>query len=325
MVPRAPLPLGSLIHRMASVPLPEEEEGNEAFRASLEILLRTVRADAFALLKGSVGEGSYRVFAGKGLLSPEGKTPTIRYSALEGRGTPPGGSGEVLFSLEGPFSDPFLSREKAATVLAACSGPGSGRAGVLAIRRTGESFSPSEKDRFAAVACVLNLRMRCGFAPWAEGSPVVRQAAGDLESFPFFMDALGKEVSRSRRSEGEVTVGILSLGRGLEGAPAEGGDLERVAGVLKSRLRDFDTLVRYSGRELAFILPDASGEEALGVIKRVLADAAGEEGRPFPAVHVGLSSYPRDGATVERLLETAEAALNCAREQGDSAVSRWKG
>jgi diguanylate cyclase (GGDEF)-like protein len=120
-----------------------------------------------------------------------------------------------------------------------------------------------------------------------------------------------------------VTVAILSLDPGDGGAPGEG-EVEFAARVLKEELRNFDTITRYSRRELAFILPDLGGDEALKVMERVLGAITSERPQDLPAIHVGFSSYPENATTVERLIETAEAAVNLARDKGPSSISRWK-
>lgn len=324
MVRRTALPLESLIRRLASLPS-HQGEGPEVFRARLQVLCDTLNADAFAFLKKPEESKAYSVFAGDGLLAPSGKTPSLSTSTLPGGETlEAAGDNQSEYSLKGPFSDAFLLGEKARAVLIACLGSGKGSVATLALRRTGKRFTLSEEKRFASIAYVLNLEMRLGQGPEASEGADPRDPTTGLGYFPQFIQALGKEISRSRRNAGKVAVGVLSLGRGKEGAFLQEKVMKRIAGVMKAHLRNFDTIVRYSGRELAFVLPDVGGEEVFGVMNRVLDAIAEDESQAPPAVHIGFSSYPEDASTVERLIETAEAALNLARDKGNFAVSCWK-
>ena len=60
------------------------------------------------------------------------------------------------------------------------------------------------------------------------------------------------------------------------------------------------------------------------VMDRVLKVIIEGKEKILPAIRIGFSSYPEDATTVERLIETAEAAVNLARDKGRFAVSRWK-
>ena len=317
-------PLEVLIGRLAAIPRGESLALSNP-GIYLEVLEDTVRADAFALLKGPKIKGAFSVVAGRGLSAPPERIPPFSCSALGLRKDPGDGKGREIYSLKGPFADdPFLSGEDARVVLLVLFGPGKGIAGALAVRRNRKSFTRPERDRFASIAHVLYLQTQSGSGPEENTCSDVRDPVTGLGYFPVFLETLGKEISRSRRSAGKVTLGILSLGKGNESRAPEERDMEQMAGVMKAQLRDFDTLFRYSRGELAFILPDAGIQEVFGVMDRIFEVASAGKGVSLSSVHVGLSSYPEDAATMERLIETAEAALNQAREQGD-AVSRWKG
>ena len=100
-----------------------------------------------------------------------------------------------------------------------------------------------------------------------------------------------------------------------------------VTRTFQSHLRNFDTLVRYSSVMLAFIFPELRSTEGVRVLDRVtgeIVSSLGGEGTA-PEIYVGLSCYPEDGATVERLIEMAEAAMNQALEESRPGVYRWEG
>ena len=90
------------------------------------------------------------------------------------------------------------------------------------------------------------------------------------------------------------------------------------------QLRNFDTVIRYSSAEFALILPDIGGGNAEKVMSRVVDVVRSSNGREAVSLYAGLSCYPEDGSTAERLIETAEAALNKAVEERSMKVTRWK-
>jgi diguanylate cyclase (GGDEF)-like protein len=102
--------------------------------------------------------------------------------------------------------------------------------------------------------------------------------------------------------------------------------LLNVTRTFQDQLRNFDTLVRYGSMELAFILPELRSAEMVRVVDRFMEEivsSLGGEGKA-PDIYVGLSCYPEDAATVERLIEMSEAAMNRAIEESRPGVYRWE-
>jgi GGDEF domain-containing protein len=312
------LSTASLIARLASSPprYGEEEGGTVGLR--LEILGEAVQADACALVWISLRDETVTLLGGRGLRDPSSVPGWVQPSGYLARAASECRHIQHVFSTQPPPGDPFLSAEGTEQLLLACMEG----AGVLAIRRTDTPFSTAEISRFAAVSYVLNMEMIRGLTHGGGKGSGARDPVTGLGLFPEFHRTLGRELSRNRRKTGRVTAGILSLEPGEGQGPGEE-DVVFVAGVLARQLRDFDTIVRYSGRELAFILPDLGGEEAARVVDRVLKEIISEKEGTLPSIHIGFSSYPDDATTVERIIETAEAAVNLAREKGTYAVSRW--
>jgi diguanylate cyclase (GGDEF)-like protein len=98
-----------------------------------------------------------------------------------------------------------------------------------------------------------------------------------------------------------------------------------IASAFGKQLRNFDTLDRYGSCELAFILPELKSSESVRVLERVVRETVSSLGTQgdVPDIYIGLSCYPEDAATVERLIEMAEAAMNRAVEASTSGVFRW--
>jgi len=145
-----------------------------------------------------------------------------------------------------------------------------------------------------------------------------------LGLFSDFQNTMTKELSRARRGGRAVTMGIMAV------VPQEGASkdeaLLNVTRTFQDQLRDFDTLTRYGSLEFALILPDLKSAEGVRVVDRVLKEmvsSLGDEGSE-PDIYVGLSCYPDDSATVERLIEMAEAEMNRARDGARPGVYRWE-
>ncbi len=124
-------------------------------------------------------------------------------------------------------------------------------------------------------------------------------------SASFLEDRLAAEVDRAVRYRRPLGLLMLRVEGGTTDAV-----LERMVGVL----RRMDILCEYGPDELAIIVPEADREGA-DAAARVIARAARGPGDEA-AVHVGLATYPDDGAEAEELVSRARAALRRARAGG---------
>jgi diguanylate cyclase (GGDEF)-like protein len=84
-------------------------------------------------------------------------------------------------------------------------------------------------------------------------------------------------------------------------------DLREVGNMVSPQLRHMDILTRGDGNELLIVLPRAGRAEAALVASRILRALNNHSTTLASTVHLGLASYPVDGATGTELFE-------CARE-----------
>jgi diguanylate cyclase (GGDEF)-like protein len=292
------------------------------------VLDSAVRADSFAILALHPASFTARILAGKDLRThPEGTAGTIEVpgmaALLSGCG-----SGQIR-AAKGPFhDDPFLEREGAEALVLACRDSGTERLVTLALRRRAESFTAAEKERFLIVSGVIHLMISGPYDILEHEKQSDKDPITGLGLYPAFHNTLEKEISRSRRRSGKICIAILqvTVGKGSgnsEPLPADSSVL-LVADTLVDQLRNFDTVIRYSPSEFALILPEIGGDDAEKAVTRVADAVRSSDGKEAVVVHAGLSCYPEDGSTAERLIETAEAALNQAVEDGSGGVTRWK-
>lgn len=313
--------LSRLINRILDLPLCED---GRTMEDRLKILAETVNADAFAMLQIHPGKGDARILGGSGLQTPVDKwqmqieTPFLAEQTANFPDVP------ALAVVDSFADDPFLDGEGVRSLLFKPAVVGEVCLATIALRRKKRPFTVSEIERFATVSGVINMSELLCHLPGEQDTLRGTDKLTGLGLFTDLHETMVKELSRARRGGGTVTMGILSVVP--RGSVSADDALLDVTRTFLDQLRNFDTLVRYSSMELAFILPDLRSAEGVRVVDRVMGEivsSLGGEGSA-PDIYVGLSCYPEDGATVERLIEMAEAAMNQAHEESRPGVYRWE-
>jgi two-component system cell cycle response regulator len=135
------------------------------------------------------------------------------------------------------------------------------------------------------------------------------------------IEVLESEIQRSGRTGRSFAVLLFDLD-GLKKINDRFGHLvgsaaiKRVGNVLQGRSRAIDTAARYGGDEFALVLPESTEEDARQAAVRI-CDALAQDGQaPALSVSVGLSVYPKDGTTIEKLLGAADSALYGMKNRG---------
>jgi diguanylate cyclase (GGDEF)-like protein len=147
---------------------------------------------------------------------------------------------------------------------------------------------------------------------------VRRQASLDsvtgLANHRQMFEVLQNELQRSGRTGRSFAVLLFDLD-GLKKINDRYGHLtgtkaiKRLALALRNGSRAIDTPARYGGDEFALILPESGVAEAERAAKRVCERLAHDGLRPRISVSVGISVYPTDGTTVDKLLGAADVSL----------------
>jgi diguanylate cyclase (GGDEF)-like protein len=147
----------------------------------------------------------------------------------------------------------------------------------------------------------------------------------------YLMEALGKEVQRSVRKAGNLSLIILDIDHFKQVNDTYGhlqGDvvLQKVAQQLQKELRAYDTAARYGGEEFIAVLPDATLEEAVFVAERVRAsvEATKFSGALSPlklTVSIGVARFSSpDCTTVDSFIKLADDSLYRAKANGRNRV-----
>jgi diguanylate cyclase (GGDEF)-like protein len=142
-----------------------------------------------------------------------------------------------------------------------------------------------------------------------------------LANHRHLIEVLESEIQRSGRTGRSFAVLLFDLD-GLKKINDRFGHLvgsaaiKRVGNVLQGRSRAIDTAARYGGDEFALVLPESTEEDARQAAVRI-CDALAQDGQaPALSVSVGLSVYPKDGTTIEKLLGAADSALYGMKNRG---------
>ena len=139
-------------------------------------------------------------------------------------------------------------------------------------------------------------------------------------------DRLDQAMEMVRRSGKQVAVLFLDLDRFKPVNDRLGhriGDmlLQAVAVRLRTSLRGVDTVSRVGGDEFVVVLPEMpTTTAACDTAQKILSVLAQpyhiEDHELSVTPSIGISLYPRDGATVEALLSCADAAMYHAKRAG---------
>jgi diguanylate cyclase (GGDEF)-like protein len=135
-----------------------------------------------------------------------------------------------------------------------------------------------------------------------------------LANYRRLVEVMDGEIQRSQRTGRAFALLLFDLD-GLKEINDKYGHLtgssaiKRLAVALRNSSRAIDTPARYGGDEFALVLPESKEEEARQAAMRICDLLAHDGHKPRITVSVGLSVFPRDGATIDKLLGAADHAL----------------
>ena len=135
-----------------------------------------------------------------------------------------------------------------------------------------------------------------------------------LANYRHMHEVVTREIVRSRRTERPFALLLMDLNQlkvinDRHGHVVGNRAICRVAEAMQASCRTVDTPARFGGDEFAVVLPETDMSEAWGVADRVHERLAASSEQPALVLSVGVSQYPRDGATPEALIEHADTAL----------------
>ena len=143
-----------------------------------------------------------------------------------------------------------------------------------------------------------------------------------LSNYGTLINVAEAEIQRSRRTARPFSILLFDLDR-LKAINDAHGHLVgsraicRLAQVLKLHSRATDTAARYGGDEFAIVLPEADKEAAEAVGRRICERLSQDGEFPQITVSVGAAVFPKDGETIDGLLNAADKALYGMKRRSD--------
>ncbi|MET0087583.1 MAG: EAL domain-containing protein [Sedimenticola sp.] len=151
-----------------------------------------------------------------------------------------------------------------------------------------------------------------------------------LPNRALFHDRVKIALSQAKRNNTKLAVMYLDMDRFKAINDSLGhlmGDqlLQTVAGILKSCLRDSDTLARVGGDEFNLLLPDIGNREDVLAISKKILDRLKQpinlEGfEVFVSFSIGISIFPDDGENIETLIKNADTAMYYVKRRGKNGA-----
>jgi diguanylate cyclase (GGDEF)-like protein len=176
---------------------------------------------------------------------------------------------------------------------------------------------------FQGVSAVMTLVLAAVVAERKEAEDRLRRLAVSdpltgLANYRQLVQALEVEIKRTSRTDRPFAIVLLDLD-GLKKINDRHGHLvgslalRRVAEALLGSCRGIDTAARFGGDEFALVLPETGEAAAWHVARRVAERVARDGEQPALSASIGVAVHPRDGATLEALLNAADRSLYDAK------------
>ncbi len=130
----------------------------------------------------------------------------------------------------------------------------------------------------------------------------------------FIEEYIKGEMRKSRRLKEEFCILLVDLNDFKQVNDRYGhnaGDvvLKKVVEKLKMNLREYDLIARWGGDEFLVVLPSEKGVNVLEVANRLVSDLRVKYNEIEVTLSVGYACYPRDGSTLNELLDVADKRM----------------
>jgi diguanylate cyclase (GGDEF)-like protein len=176
-----------------------------------------------------------------------------------------------------------------------------------------------------AAGVVVFLRERLLSAAAALGEQARSDALTGVGNYRLLDERMDYELTRHRRNGKPLSLLVLDLDGFKEvndtlGHPVGDQLLRQVGEVLRSTVRDQDTVARPGGDEFCILAPETDADEARSLADRIRTGLATVVANGLPvSASLGLATFPTDATSSELLLAQADLEL-----RQDKAASRGR-
>lgn len=203
--------------------------------------------------------------------------------------------------------------------------------GVFYVLGDGRPFEGGDTVRAGIVTGHAEIALRNAERYHRAHERAFRDDVTDLYNARYLQEAMEREIGRTERYGGELSVLFLDLDRfklvnDRHGHLIGSDTLRQLARLLVECVRSVDTLARYGGDEFTVVLVDTGEETALQVAERIRRRV---EDHPFESecgeplritCSIGVATWPRHGDARESVLDAADKAMYRAKSNGRNRV-----
>ena len=153
----------------------------------------------------------------------------------------------------------------------------------------------------------------------------------NLPNRQMFYDRLEQELKKAAYSATPFALLLLDIDRFKEVNDSLGHDkgdelLKEIARRINACVRNFDTVARLGGDEFTIILSDLKDESIIQTISQDILDSLRSDLQFDDLIlnttaSIGISVYPRDGASAETLLKKADQAMYASKDVGKNCYT----
>jgi diguanylate cyclase (GGDEF)-like protein len=146
----------------------------------------------------------------------------------------------------------------------------------------------------------------------------------------YLEERLEEELARSSRHNHSLCLMMMDIDgfklyNDTFGHPAGDRLLKRISEAITRSVRTTDIAARFGGDEFLVLLPETEPALAMKIADRVHREVfrigtALAQGRVAVTISIGIASYPRNGQTLEQVIEQADRALYQAKMKGKNRI-----
>ena len=153
----------------------------------------------------------------------------------------------------------------------------------------------------------------------------------ELYNHRYFQEQIRMQAEQAKRYNNNFSLIIIDIDffkKFNDTLGHQSGDavLRQVSQTLKKNVRATDIVCRYGGEEMSIILPNTIKEEAYTTAEKICSRVAGRKFKLVGdketnvTISLGVSTYPFDGDTAQKIIEAADKKLYEAKNNGRNQV-----